>query len=162
MEKELPELKVSMLGRFSMTYGEQTVSFKRNTATKAVKLLQILLHESFCGSGEQAGIPRTELLEDLFGREELSNVANNLRVTVHRLKKMLVEAGLPEYDYIKIENGIYRWDSPMKVRIDVADFWICCKRRRRKQRNGRRWTSFPVPAVFTAGNFFRHCRGRIG
>ena len=35
---------------------------------------------------------------------------------------MLVEAGLPEYDYIKIENGIYRWDSPMKVRIDVADF----------------------------------------
>ena len=41
MEKELPELKVSMLGRFSMTYGEQTVSFKRNTATKAVKLLQI-------------------------------------------------------------------------------------------------------------------------
>lgn len=122
MEKELPELKVSMLGRFSMTYGEQTVSFKRNTATKAVKLLQILLHESFCGSGEQEGIPRTELLEDLFGREELSNVANNLRVTVHRLKKMLVEAGLPEYDYIKIENGIYRWDSPMKVRIDVADF----------------------------------------
>lgn len=108
MEKELPELKVSMLGRFSMTHGEQTVSFKRNTATKAVKLLQILLHESFCGSGEQAGIPRTELLEDLFGREELSNVANNLRVTVHRLKKMLVEAGLPEYDYIKIENGIYR------------------------------------------------------
>ena len=121
MEKELPELKVSMLGRFSMTHGEQTVSFKRNTATKAVKLLQILLHESFCGSGEQAGIPRTELLEDLFGREELSNVANNLRVTVHRLKKMLVEAGLPEYDYIKIENGIYRWDSPMKVRIDVAE-----------------------------------------
>lgn len=93
MEKELPELKVSMLGRFSMTYGEQTVSFKRNTATKAVKLLQILLHESFCGSGEQAGIPRTELLEDLFGREELSNVANNLRVTVHRLKKMLAEGG---------------------------------------------------------------------
>lgn len=145
-----------------MTYGEQTVSFKRNTATKAVKLLQILLHESFCGSGEQAGIPRTELLEDLFGREELSNVANNLRVTVHRLKKMLVEAGLPEYDYIKIENGIYRWDSPMKVRIDVADFLDLLQRRRRKQRNGRRWTSFSVPAVFTAGNFFRHCRGRIG
>ncbi len=86
MEKELPELKVSMLGRFSMTYGEQSVSFKRNTATKAVKLLQILLHESFCRRGDRVGIPRTELLEDLFGREELSNVANNLRVTVHRLK----------------------------------------------------------------------------
>ncbi len=49
MEKELPELKVYMLGRFSMIYGDQAISFKRNTATKAVKLLQILLHETFCG-----------------------------------------------------------------------------------------------------------------
>ena len=61
-------------------------------------------------------------MEDLFGREELSNVANNLRVTVHRLKKMLAEAGLPEYDYVKIENGFYRWNSPMHVYVDVADF----------------------------------------
>ena len=121
MEKELPELKIDMLGRFSMFYGDQAISFKRNTATKALKLLQILLHETFCGKN-QAGIPRTELLEDLFGREELSNVANNLRVTVHRLKKMLAEAGLPEYDYVKIENGYYRWDSPMKVSMDVAEF----------------------------------------
>ncbi len=121
MEKQLPELKVFMLGRFSMVYGEQAVSFKRNTATKALRLLQILLHERFCG-GKQAGIPRTELMEDLFGREELSNVANNLRVTVHRLKKMLADAGLPEYDYVKIENGIYRWDSPMEVSVDVARF----------------------------------------
>lgn len=121
MEKELPELKVYMLGRFSMIYGDQAISFKRNTATKAVKLLQILLHETFCGGG-RCGIPRTELMEDLFGREELSNVANNLRVTVHRLKKMLAEAGLPEYDYVKIENGFYRWNSPMHVYVDVADF----------------------------------------
>lgn len=61
-------------------------------------------------------------MEDLFGREELSNVANNLRVTVHRLKRMLAEAGLPEYDYVKIENGFYRWNSPMHVYVDVADF----------------------------------------
>ena len=45
MEKELPELKIDMLGRFSMFYGDQAISFKRNTATKALKLLQILLHE---------------------------------------------------------------------------------------------------------------------
>ena len=55
MEKELPELKVSMLGRFSMTYGEQTVSFKRNTATKAVKLLQILLTKASAEAGNRRG-----------------------------------------------------------------------------------------------------------
>lgn len=44
MDNQLPELKVNMLGRFSITYGEQPITFKRNSATKAVKLLQILLH----------------------------------------------------------------------------------------------------------------------
>lgn len=136
MEKELPELKVYMLGRFSMIYGDQAISFKRNTATKAVKLLQILLHETFCG-GDRCGIPRTELMEDLFGREELSNVANNLRVTVHRLKKMLAEAGLPEYDYVKIENGFYRWNS-------------------------REWSFSTGRAVCTGENFFLRCPGKTG
>lgn len=42
MDNQLPELKVNMLGRFSITYGEQPITFKRNSATKAVKLLQIL------------------------------------------------------------------------------------------------------------------------
>ena len=121
MREEMPELKVYMLGRFSMVWGEQTITFRRNTATKAMKLLQLLLHGTFCGHG-QAGIPRSVLLEDLYGREELSNAANTLRVTVHRLKKMLADAGLPECDYVKIEDGVYRWNSPMKVRLDVAEF----------------------------------------
>ena len=121
MREEMPELKVYMLGRFSMVWGEQTLTFRRNTATKAMKLLQLLLHGTFCGHG-QAGIPRSVLLEDLYGREELSNAANTLRVTVHRLKKMLADAGLPECDYVKIEDGVYRWNSPMKVRLDVAEF----------------------------------------
>ena len=121
MREEMPELKVYMLGRFSMVWGEQTLTFRRNTATKAMRLLQLLLHGTFCGHG-QVGIPRSVLLEDLYGREELSNAANTLRVTVHRLKKMLADAGLPEYDYVTIEDGVYRWNGPMKVWLDVAEF----------------------------------------
>lgn len=138
MDRDLPELKVYMLGRFSMAWGDHPVSFKRNTATKAVRLLQILLHRSLCGEGNQDGIPRTELIEDLFGREELSNVANNLRVTVHRLKKMLVDAGLPEYDYVKTEDGYYRWNSPMKLSLDVADFLDTLKRAERESSESRK------------------------
>lgn len=33
MNNQLPELKVNMLGRFSITYGEQPITFKRNSAT---------------------------------------------------------------------------------------------------------------------------------
>lgn len=118
MENDLPELKVYMLGKFSMVYGDKTISFRRSTSTKALKLLQILLHNS----GERGGIPRNQLLEDLFGREEVSDAANNLRVTVHRLKKILSDTELPEYDYILIENGIYKWDSPMETWVDVNEF----------------------------------------
>lgn len=122
MDKQLPELKVNMLGRFSITYGEQPITFKRNSATKAVKLLQILLHSSLVEDRGSTGIPRAQLLDDLFGREELANVGNNLRVTVFRLRKMLIEAGLPEYEYIVKEKGVFYWRSPMKVDLDVARF----------------------------------------
>ncbi len=118
MEQSFPTLKVEMLGRFSMTYGEQSISFKRNTMTKAMKLLQILLYTS--GTGD--GIPRTLLLEELYGKEEISNAANSLRVTAHRLKKMILEAGLPDYDYIQIKKGIYRWEAPMEISIDAVEF----------------------------------------
>lgn len=122
MDNQLPELKVNMLGRFSITYGEQPITFKRKSATKAVKLLQILLHSSLVEDRGSTGIPRAQLLDDLFGREELANVGNNLRVTVFRLRKMLIEAGLPEYEYIVKEKGVFYWRSPMKVDLDVARF----------------------------------------
>ena len=62
MNNQLPELKVNMLGRFSITYGEQPITFKRNSATKAVKLLQILLHSSLVEDHGNTGIPRPSCL----------------------------------------------------------------------------------------------------
>lgn len=108
-------LQVQMLGVFSVKYGDKPLSLGRNTATKAMKLLQILLYRL------DIGIAREELIECLYGREEISDASNNLRVTVHRLKKLLIDAGLPEYDYIAIKKGIYKWESPMEVSVDALD-----------------------------------------
>lgn len=112
----LPKLKISVFGGFSASYGEKALVFGRNTVTKAMKLLQILLYR-----GEE-GIARDKLLEDLYGHEELTDSANNLRVTAHRLKKILAEAGLPKHDYIEIKKGIYRWSSPMETEVDARIF----------------------------------------
>lgn len=49
----------------------------------------------------------------------------NLRVTVHRMKKMLVEAGLPQCDYVHVKKGIYRWNAPMETEIDAKVFSGC-------------------------------------
>lgn len=98
MSDHLPVLKVRLFGGFSASYGEIPVSFGRNTTTKAMKLLQILLYHG------DTGISRDKLLDELYGREELADAANNLRVTAHRLKKIIVDAGLPSHDYINIKK----------------------------------------------------------
>lgn len=59
MNEKLPILNVHMLGDFSVMYGNQPISFGKNTTTKAMKLLQILLYH-----GEQ-GISREKLLNAL-------------------------------------------------------------------------------------------------
>ena len=116
MNEKTAILNVRMLGDFSITYDGRQVSFGKNTTTKAMKLLQILIYY-----GEQ-GIAREKLLNALYVREELADAANNLRVTAHRLKKMIIYAGLPEYDYIVIKKGVYRWNAPVPTVVDARKF----------------------------------------
>ena len=116
MNIQLPVLKVQMLGGLSLMYGEEPISFSRNTTTKAMKLLQILLYY-----GEK-GISRNKLIENLYKAEELADAPNSLRVTSYRLKKMLVNMGLPEHNYIRISKGIYFWNGPMRTDVDVHQF----------------------------------------
>lgn len=116
MKNKLPVLNVRLFGTERITYGSTPILYGRNSITKAMKLLLILL---YCG---KEGITRNKLLEDLYGREELADAANNLRVTIHRLKKILVEAGLPEYEYIVSAGGFFYWDSPMETVVDVDVF----------------------------------------
>ena len=116
MNEKTAILNVRMLGDFSITYDGRQVSFGKNTTTKAMKLLQILIYY-----GEQ-GIARENLLNALYVREELADAANNLRVTAHRLKKMIIDAGLPEYDYIVIKKGVYRWNAPVPTIVDARKF----------------------------------------
>ena len=58
MSDHLPVLKVRLFGGFSASYGEIPVSFGRNTTTKAMKLLQILLYHG------DTGISRDKLLDE--------------------------------------------------------------------------------------------------
>lgn len=122
MNVQLPVLRVQMLGGLSLMFGEKPISFSRNTTTKAMKLLQILLYY-----GEK-GISRNKLIENLYKAEELADAPNSLRVTSYRLKKLLVNMGLPEHNYIKISKGIYFWNGPMETEIDVHRFFDLIRR----------------------------------
>ena len=109
-------LKVQMLGGFSIMYGDRLITLKKNPASKLMQLLQLLLYK------KETGVPRKELIEILYGRGGLSDPSNNLRVSVHRLRRQMAEAGLPEEEYIKIVNGVYTWSSSVPTIIDVLEF----------------------------------------
>ena len=116
MERELPALHVRMLGGERITYGGRPILRQRSGTSRVMKLLLILLYNS------PAGITRNKLIEDLYGREEVLDGANNLRVACYRLKKMLMNGGLPEHDYIVVKDGLYYFEAPAYIEVDVHIF----------------------------------------
>lgn len=116
MEKTLPTLRVQLFGRGEITYDNRPILSGRGSVTKVMKLWLILLYY-----GEE-GIAKNKLLEALYGWEEVLDESNSLRVNIYRLKRLLLKEGLPEYDYIVVEKGVYYWRSPMITEVDSAYF----------------------------------------
>ena len=77
MNNNLPVLRARLFGVERITYDGIPILYGKNSITKAMKLLLILL---FNGKN---GITRNKLMEDLYGREELADAANNLRVSIY-------------------------------------------------------------------------------
>ena len=76
-------LKVQMLGRFSMTYGDVPVSLNKTGSAKSIRLIQMLL---LSGS---VGIAKAELMDSLYGwngSNEGGNRNRNLNNLIYRLK----------------------------------------------------------------------------
>lgn len=116
MEKTLPRLRVQLFGRGEITYDNRPILSGRGSVTKVMKLWLILLYY-----GEE-GIAKNKLLEALYGWEEVLDESNSLRVNIYRLKRLLLKEGLPEYDYIVVEKGVYYWRSPMITEVDSTYF----------------------------------------
>ena len=83
-------LRVQMLGKFTMRYGEDHILFHKTGNAKSVRLLQMLLL-----SGEQ-GIAKSEIMDFLYGWSEGTDAGNrnkNLNNLCYRLKGQLAASG---------------------------------------------------------------------
>ncbi len=109
-------LVVNMFGGFSMTYAGRKIAFSRSSNTKFIQLLQLLL----LNAGH--GISKKELIDTLYGWDEGVNPNKNLNNVIYRLKKQLITAGLPEEDYVILDNGMCRWNSSFPVETDAVLF----------------------------------------
>ena len=146
-------LEVKLFGVFAITYDKKPLSFGKSSSTKVIKLLQILFAHL------ENGITREKLIENLYGREEVNDAANNLRVTVHRLKKLLVNSGLPEYDYIKIKKGVYRWDSPFEVMVDALEMERIIRESQLEEESAKKIEMLEAACKMYVGEFMPNASG---
>ncbi len=112
----MKKMYVTMFDNFSVNVDGKEVYFDKNQTTKSMQLLEMLIY-----FGEE-GVPRKWLLNSLYARDNVSNPSNNLRVTAHRLRKILSDAGLPDQEYIKIESSKYYFQPPFDMQVDVHEF----------------------------------------
>lgn len=92
------------------------MTFGRSRNSKTLRLLQILV------AHHERGISRSKLIEYFFMDSEISDVANSLRVSMHRLRKQLVDAGLPPIDFFLYREGIYQWNPEISLETDLQQF----------------------------------------
>lgn len=112
-------LRVQMLGGFTMCYGDIHILFHKTGNGKSVRLFQMLLL-----AGDQ-GISKNEIMDALYGWNESTQKGNrnkNLNNLCYRLKGQLAASGLPEEEYVIIQDGVCRWKSSFTVELDVSRF----------------------------------------
>lgn len=117
----MPEktLRVQMLGGFAMYYGDEAVSLNKIGSSKSARLLQMLLLSL------PAGLPKNELIDNLYGWNEGVDVANrnkNLNNLIYRLKGQLTSCGLPNEEYVELSDGMCCFKCSMPVEVDALKF----------------------------------------
>ncbi len=116
MENKRPVFTVNMLGGLSFYYDDREFTLKCSQTSKVMQLFLLLL-----GAGED-GIPRVQLLEFLYGREDTQDTKNAFRILVFRLRRILEDTIILKDNYIVVEKGIYRFGGHLDVRVDYKLF----------------------------------------
>lgn len=112
-------LRIQMFGGFAMYYGGNPVTLNKAGSSKSVRLLQMLLLSL------HSGIAKNELIDSLYGWNEKGDAANrnkNLNNLIYRLKGQLVSCGLPEDEYVEIEEGTCFFRSRIPLELDTQRF----------------------------------------
>lgn len=109
-------LTVRMLGGFSVSWKGKELALGRNTSARFIQLLQIVWFRG------DRGITKEQLVEDLYDREEITNINSSFNTLVYRMRHQLQSLGLPEADYVVRRKGLYVPDEKIPIWVDVREF----------------------------------------
>lgn len=109
-------LAAAMFGGFSMQMNGKPLMLWQNRGSRVVGLLQFLIFY------QGKSFHKEELYDMLYSDDECGDPSNTFRVTLHRLRKLLVSSGLPDETYITSKNGMCGWNGEIPVDTDVRRF----------------------------------------
>lgn len=111
---------VNMLGGFSITIGDKTVTDQNNQAKKPWSLLEYLI------TFRDRDIPVEELI-DLFWKDDASNNPGGaLKTLMFRVRKLLEPLGCPTQQLVFQNRKTYGWTKTMATVCDTDRFESLC------------------------------------
>lgn len=111
----MDKIKITMLGEFSVSYGEKTISENSKRSKKLWPLLQYLV------AFHDRVVPQSELIELLWGDDKSDNPFGALKTQMHRLRTVLAELECDDAIIIS-SNGTYQLNPALQYAIDAESF----------------------------------------
>lgn len=110
------KLWVKMFGGFSASYGDEVLTFGRQSDSKFGQLFQILM------TRPGQGFSKREIAESLYKWEEVEELNATLNNTIFRLRKYLEVSPLPPGNYLFLRMGVLYFDGDIEIESDVWNF----------------------------------------
>ena len=115
MAKKSDTLKVRLLGGFSAVYNGKDITDSKHSVSQFTMLMQLLLYY------RTTGVSRSLMKEVLFSDRDIDDVQHAMRNIIYNAKKRLKASGLPDVDYITVENGTYFWTDKIHTVTDTDE-----------------------------------------
>lgn len=111
------QIKVEMLGDFSIAFDGAQITKRVKRSSKIWKLLQYLI--TFRGKS----IPQEELIDVFCGSDVVGNPGSALRTMVYRARSALAESGVRyAEEMILSKDGGYSWNNAPQCTVDAEEF----------------------------------------
>ena len=116
MGNKAETIHVRLLGGFSATYKGKDITDSKHSVSQFATLMQLLF---YC---KNTGVSRSFMKEVLFGDRDVDDAQHAVRNIIYNAKKRLKAVGLPDADYITVENGTYFWTDKIPTVCDTEEF----------------------------------------
>ncbi len=144
------QLKITMFGEFSISYGENIITEQSKRSRKMWTLLQFMI------ANHNRDLSQSELINLLWGESSSENPVGALKTSLHRLRSCLAELNLPEGEEIIVNAmGTYAFNNRLDADIDFDRFETLYKKSLSAQSEKEK-TAFSLSALEIYKGDFLH------